>query len=156
MTVCKTGSYFFQLSQILNLCQQELCREISRIVLLVTIWYIILAVHLMEMEVFVRIGEDELVVCVYVRSFESQTHQIVHPQIPKCFSMYLFYAQQLKCSNPFFMFTISCVTGLYCPAGVKLIEPTPSGQHVVVIPQTGDPQLWHVMSNSLTHTFKGT
>lgn len=54
------------------------------------------------------------------------------------------------------MFTISCAAGLHCPAGVKLIEPTPSGQHVVVIPQTGDPQLWHVMSNSLTHTFKGT
>jgi hypothetical protein len=54
------------------------------------------------------------------------------------------------------MFTISCATGLHCPTGVKLIEPTPSGQHVVVIPQTGDPQLWHVMSNSLTHTFKGT
>jgi len=70
--------------------------------------------------------------------------------------MYLFYAQQMQCSNPFFLFTISCATGLYCPAGVKLIEPTPSGQHVVVIPQTGDPQLWHVMSNSLTHTFKGT
>ncbi|GLG97135.1 F-box/WD repeat-containing protein 7 [Gryllus bimaculatus] len=47
------------------------------------------------------------------------------------------------------------VAGLHCPAGVKLIEPTPSGQHVVVVPQTGDPQLWHVMSNTLTHTFKG-
>ncbi|KAJ9583451.1 hypothetical protein L9F63_022204, partial [Diploptera punctata] len=47
------------------------------------------------------------------------------------------------------------IKSLHCPAGVKLIEPTPSGQHVVVIPQTGDPQLWHVMSNSLTHTFKG-
>jgi hypothetical protein len=70
--------------------------------------------------------------------------------------MYLFYVQQLKWSNPFFMLTISRATGLHCPAGVKLIEPTPSGQHVVVIPQTGDPQLWHVMSNSLTHTFKGT
>ncbi|XP_069684220.1 protein qui-1 [Periplaneta americana] len=47
------------------------------------------------------------------------------------------------------------IKSLHCPAGVKLIEPTPSGQHVVVIPNTGDPQLWHVMSNSLTHTFKG-
>ncbi|PNF24563.1 hypothetical protein B7P43_G05388 [Cryptotermes secundus] len=47
------------------------------------------------------------------------------------------------------------IKSLHCPAGVKLIEPTPSGQHVVVVPQTGDPQLWHVMSNSLTHTFKG-
>jgi hypothetical protein len=55
------------------------------------------------------------------------------------------------------MYTLSgCVLGLHCPAGVKPIEPTPSGQHVVVIPQIGDPQLWHVMSNSLTYTFKGT
>ncbi|XP_068081226.1 protein qui-1 [Anabrus simplex] len=47
------------------------------------------------------------------------------------------------------------IKSLHCPAGVKLIEPTPSGQHVVIVPQTGDPQLWHVMSNTLTHTFKG-
>ena len=35
------------------------------------------------------------------------------------------------------------------------MAPTPGGQHVVVVPTNGDPQLWHVMSNSLTHTFKG-
>lgn len=35
------------------------------------------------------------------------------------------------------------------------MAPTPGGQHVVVVSTNGDPQLWHVMSNSLTHTFKG-
>ncbi|PSN37379.1 hypothetical protein C0J52_19650 [Blattella germanica] len=39
------------------------------------------------------------------------------------------------------------IKSLHCPSGVKLIEPTPSGQHVVVIPQTGDPQLWHVIEH---------
>ncbi|XP_039293837.1 NACHT domain- and WD repeat-containing protein 1 [Nilaparvata lugens] len=39
--------------------------------------------------------------------------------------------------------------------GVNLIEPTPSAQHIVVVPHTGDPQLWHVMSNTLVTTFKG-
>ncbi|XP_049840536.1 protein qui-1 [Schistocerca gregaria] len=47
------------------------------------------------------------------------------------------------------------IKSLHCPAGVKLLEPTPSGQHLVVVPHNGDPQLWHVMSNTLTHTFKG-
>jgi len=31
------------------------------------------------MAVFVSIGEEEWVVCVYVQPFESQTDQIVHP-----------------------------------------------------------------------------
>ncbi|VVD03875.1 unnamed protein product, partial [Leptidea sinapis] len=31
----------------------------------------------------------------------------------------------------------------------------PSGQHLVLAPSSGDPQLWHVMSNSKVHTFKG-
>ncbi|XP_023287778.1 NACHT domain- and WD repeat-containing protein 1 [Orussus abietinus] len=44
---------------------------------------------------------------------------------------------------------------LTCPQGVKLVEAAPSGQHVVVVPSTGDPQLWHVMSGRLVHTFRG-
>ncbi|KAJ6644572.1 Protein qui-1 [Pseudolycoriella hygida] len=28
-------------------------------------------------------------------------------------------------------------------------------QHLVIAPKTGDAQLWHIMSNSLVHTFKG-
>lgn len=37
---------------------------------------------------------------------------------------------------------------------VRLIECTPNGQHVVVVVNT-DPQLWHIMTNQLVHTFKG-
>ncbi|XP_043276918.1 NACHT domain- and WD repeat-containing protein 1 isoform X2 [Venturia canescens] len=44
---------------------------------------------------------------------------------------------------------------LGCPQGVRLVEPAPSGQHVVVVPPQGDAQLWHVMSGQLVHTFKG-
>ncbi|XP_041976047.1 NACHT domain- and WD repeat-containing protein 1 [Aricia agestis] len=40
-------------------------------------------------------------------------------------------------------------------AGVRLLQLAPSGQHLVLAPATGDPQLWHVMSNSRVHTFKG-
>nr|CAD7203080.1 unnamed protein product [Timema douglasi] len=47
------------------------------------------------------------------------------------------------------------IKNVHCPSGVKLIEPTPSGQHIIVVPPLGDPQLWHVMSNTLSHTFKG-
>ncbi|KAH1023078.1 hypothetical protein HUJ04_012356 [Dendroctonus ponderosae] len=36
---------------------------------------------------------------------------------------------------------------------VRLIECTPNGQHVVVVADT-DPQLWHIMTNQLVHTFK--
>lgn len=35
------------------------------------------------------------------------------------------------------------------------MEATPSCQHVVVVPDVGDPQLWHIMTNDLVHTFKG-
>lgn len=38
--------------------------------------------------------------------------------------------------------------------GVRLVESTPSGQHVICVVDT-DPQLWHIMSNQLIHTFKG-
>lgn len=38
--------------------------------------------------------------------------------------------------------------------GVRLIESTPSGQHVICCPDN-EPQLWHIMSNTLVHTFKG-
>jgi len=38
---------------------------------------------------------------------------------------------------------------------VHKILPTPSAQHIVVLPNSGDPQLWHAMSNTLVHTFKG-
>lgn len=37
---------------------------------------------------------------------------------------------------------------------VRLIECTPNGQHVVVVVDT-DPQLWHIMTNQLVHTFRG-
>ncbi|BES93370.1 WD domain, G-beta repeat [Nesidiocoris tenuis] len=47
------------------------------------------------------------------------------------------------------------IKSVVCPSGVRLIEPTPSAQHVVIVPPSGDPQIWHVMSNSLVHTFKG-
>ncbi|KAJ2938260.1 hypothetical protein O0L34_g17601 [Tuta absoluta] len=40
-------------------------------------------------------------------------------------------------------------------AGAKLLQLAPSGQHLVLAPSAGDPQLWHVMSNSKVHTFKG-
>ncbi|CAH2266800.1 jg7983 [Pararge aegeria aegeria] len=41
-------------------------------------------------------------------------------------------------------------------AGVRLLQLAPSGQHLVLAPSAGDPQLWHVMSNSKVHTFKGS
>lgn len=47
--------------------------------------------------------------------------------------------------------------GMACSHSVKLVEPTPCGQHVIVVP-TGnhiDPQMWHIMSNALVTTFKG-
>ncbi|XP_014253729.1 NACHT domain- and WD repeat-containing protein 1 [Cimex lectularius] len=47
------------------------------------------------------------------------------------------------------------IKSVVCPNGVRLIEPTPTAQHVVLIPNNGDPQIWHVMSNALVHTFKG-
>lgn len=47
------------------------------------------------------------------------------------------------------------VTGVNCGVQVHRILPTPSAQHIVVLPLSGDPQLWHAMSNTLVHTFKG-
>ncbi|XP_065201622.1 protein qui-1 isoform X2 [Planococcus citri] len=47
---------------------------------------------------------------------------------------------------------VKCVN---CGVQVHKILPTPSAQHVVVLPVAGDPQLWHAMSNTLVHTFKG-
>ncbi|CAK9825608.1 Protein qui-1 [Anthophora retusa] len=47
------------------------------------------------------------------------------------------------------------IRNLSCPQSVKLVQPTPSGQHVIVVPFQGDAQLWHVMSAQLVHTFKG-
>lgn len=38
---------------------------------------------------------------------------------------------------------------------VKSIDLSPCKQHLIISPKTGDPQLWHIMSNSLVHTFKG-
>ncbi|XP_026685419.1 uncharacterized protein LOC103517582, partial [Diaphorina citri] len=40
-------------------------------------------------------------------------------------------------------------------AQINLIETTPNGQHVIVVPHDGDPQMWRIMANSLVHTFKG-
>lgn len=45
---------------------------------------------------------------------------------------------------------------LQVSGGVRLLELAPTGQHLLIAPSTGDPQLWHIMSNSLVHTFKGT
>ncbi|XP_057334739.1 protein qui-1 [Microplitis mediator] len=44
---------------------------------------------------------------------------------------------------------------LTCPQNVKFVEPAPTGQHVIIVPDQGDAQLWHVMSGQLVHTFKG-
>lgn len=38
---------------------------------------------------------------------------------------------------------------------IRSIVMAPSKQHLVIAPQTGDAQLWHIMSNSIVHTFKG-
>lgn len=38
---------------------------------------------------------------------------------------------------------------------IRSIVMAPSKQHLVIAPQLGDAQLWHIMSNSLVHTFKG-
>ncbi|XP_048484798.1 protein qui-1 [Plutella xylostella] len=40
-------------------------------------------------------------------------------------------------------------------ASARLLQLAPSGQHLVLAPSAGDPQLWHIMSNSKVHTFKG-
>ncbi|CAD1470067.1 unnamed protein product, partial [Heterotrigona itama] len=42
------------------------------------------------------------------------------------------------------------------PQDVKLVETSPSGQHIIIVPFEGDDvQLWHVMSGQLILTFKG-
>lgn len=38
---------------------------------------------------------------------------------------------------------------------IRSLVMAPSKQHLVIAPQVGDAQLWHIMSNSLVHTFKG-
>lgn len=38
---------------------------------------------------------------------------------------------------------------------VRSILLAPSKQHLIITPQVGDAQLWHIMSNSLVHTLKG-
>ncbi|KAL1138690.1 hypothetical protein AAG570_008752 [Ranatra chinensis] len=47
------------------------------------------------------------------------------------------------------------IKSVIVPGTVKQIEPTPTAQHVVITSQSGDAQLWHVMSNTQVHTFKG-
>ena len=44
------------------------------------------------------------------------------------------------------------VTG---PGPIRFIEVAPSKQHLIIASNVGDPQLWHIMNNSLVHTFKG-
>jgi WD40 repeat protein len=48
------------------------------------------------------------------------------------------------------------IAGVTVPGGVSLAQPTVSGQHVVLV-ASGSPeaQLWHVMSGTLVHTFRG-
>lgn len=41
------------------------------------------------------------------------------------------------------------------PSPIRGIALTPSKQHLVIAPNSGDVQLWHIMSNNLVHTFKG-
>lgn len=41
------------------------------------------------------------------------------------------------------------------PGPIRYIEMAPSRQHLIVVPSAGDAQLWHIMSNSLVHTFRG-
>lgn len=38
---------------------------------------------------------------------------------------------------------------------IRSIVMAPSKQHLIISPQVGDAQLWHIMSNSLVHTLKG-
>ncbi|XP_059616881.1 protein qui-1 isoform X2 [Phlebotomus argentipes] len=38
---------------------------------------------------------------------------------------------------------------------IRTIDLSPSKQHLIIGPKTGDVQLWHIMNNSLVHTFKG-
>lgn len=38
---------------------------------------------------------------------------------------------------------------------IRSIVMAPSKQHLIIAPQVGDAQLWHIMSNSIVHTFKG-
>jgi len=45
--------------------------------------------------------------------------------------------------------------GVNCGIPIRHIAPTPSAQHVVVIPKEGDAQLWHTMGNAKVQTFKG-
>ncbi|XP_055611687.1 protein qui-1 isoform X2 [Uranotaenia lowii] len=49
---------------------------------------------------------------------------------------------------------IRCMT-VPGPGPFRCIEVSPSKQHLILSPKIGDPQLWHIMSNSLVHTFKG-
>lgn len=38
---------------------------------------------------------------------------------------------------------------------IRSIVMAPSEQHLIISPQVGDAQLWHIMSNSLVHTLRG-
>ncbi|XP_055702272.1 protein qui-1 [Phlebotomus papatasi] len=38
---------------------------------------------------------------------------------------------------------------------IRTIDLSPSKQHLIIGPKIGDVQLWHIMNNSLVHTFKG-
>lgn len=38
---------------------------------------------------------------------------------------------------------------------IRAIAVAPSKQHLIISPTVGDAQLWHIMSNSIVHTFKG-
>ena len=48
---------------------------------------------------------------------------------------------------------IRCMT---VPGGaITQFEVSPCKQHLILAKKTGDPQMWHVMSNTLVGTFKG-
>lgn len=38
---------------------------------------------------------------------------------------------------------------------ISLLEVSPCKQYLIIAKKTGDPQLWHIMSNTLVGTFKG-
>ena len=49
---------------------------------------------------------------------------------------------------------IRCIT-IPGSSPVRCIEVSPSKQHLILSQKNGDPQMWHIMSNTLVHTFKG-
>jgi NACHT domain- and WD repeat-containing protein len=46
--------------------------------------------------------------------------------------------------------------GVSVPGGVRLAQPSATGQHVVLVgPGASEAQLWHVMSGTMVYSFAG-